>query len=126
MNYKALLDTIDLKNRDISLVLITPKDTLFHWLDEFITLKGLQEYRLYALEENTVLVIPNVDRFTKPGSLHEFLDEMKPRLLLSELHRFQITGPEDFKRPITKETFDEFFRIELRTSASIVFIWDFK
>ncbi len=52
-------------------------------------------------------------------------DEMKPKLLFSELGRFH-ASPEDFGCPLTKETFDEFFNITLRNSASFPSISDFK
>jgi len=53
------------------------------------------------------------------------MDEIKPKLLFAELGRFH-ASPDDFGRPLTKETFDEFFDIALRDSASIRFMSDFK
>ena len=85
-----------------------PKEALLEWLSAFWKRKGLEQYRNYIPEENTVLVIPNMDRFSEVGSLGQFLDEMKPKLLFAELGRFH-ASPEDFGRPLTKDTFDEFF-----------------
>jgi hypothetical protein len=125
MNIQQLCDTIDLAKRDFSLVLVSPKEALLEWLSAFWKRKGLEQYRNYIPEENTVLVIPNMDRFSEVGSLGRFLDEMKPKLLFAELGRFH-ASPEDFGRPLTKEMFDGFFDIALRDSASIRFVSDFK
>jgi hypothetical protein len=125
MNGKDLSDTIDLSKRDFSLVLVSPKEKLLEWLRTFVKLKRLEKYRVYVPEENTVLIIPNMDRFSEPGWLRQFLDEMKPKLLFAELGRFH-ASPEDLGYPLTKETFDEFFNIALRDSASIRFMSDFK
>jgi hypothetical protein len=125
MNTQQLCDTIDLAKRDCSLVLVSPKESLLEWLSVFWKRKGLDKYRNYIPEENTVLVIPNMDRFSEVGSLEQFLDEMKPKLLFAELGRFH-ASPEDFGRPLTKDAFDEFFDIALRDSASIHFMSDFK
>lgn len=125
MNEKDLFDTIDFAKRDFSLVLVSPKDKLLERLRPIWEQKGYGQYRNYVPEENTVLVIPNIDRFTKPGSLQEFLDGMKPKLLFAELGRFH-ASPDEFGHPLTKETFDEFFDIALRDSASIRFLSDFR
>jgi hypothetical protein len=125
MYFQQLCDTIDLAKRDFSLVLVSPKETLLGWLSAFWKQKGLEKHRNYIPEENTVMVIPNIDRFSEIGSLEQFLDELKPKLLFRDLVRFR-ASPEDFGRPLTKETFDEFFDIALRDSASIHFISDFK
>ena len=125
MNMQHLCDTIDLPKRDFSLVLVSPKEKLLEWLRAFWKRKGLEQYRNYIPEENTVLVIPNMDRFSEVGSLGRFLDEMKPKLLFAELGRFH-ASPEDFGRLLTKEMFDGFFDIALRDSASIRFVSDFK
>jgi len=124
MDIQQLCDTIDLAKRDFSLVLVSPKDKLLEWLHPFWQMKGLEQYRNYIPEENTVLVIPNIDRFSAVGSLEEFLDEMKPKLLVAELGRFHASLAE-FGRPVTKETFDELFDIGLRDAASIHFMSDF-
>jgi hypothetical protein len=126
MNCDFLCDTIDFDRRDFSLVLVSPKKKFLEWLNAFVKQKGLEAYRLYIPEENTVLVIPNIDRFSEPGQLEEFLDVWKPKLLLAELSRFADAGPEDFGHAITKESFDEFLEIALRDSASIRFVTDFK
>ncbi len=125
MNIEQLCNTIDLAKRDFSLVLVSTKGTLLEWLGAFWKRKGLEQYRNFIPEENTVLVIPNMDRFSEIGSLEQFLNEMKPKLLFAELGRFH-ASPEDFGRPLTKETFDEFFDIALRDSASIRFVSDLK
>ncbi len=123
MNIKHICDTIDLDNRDFSLVLVSPKETLLEWLGAFWKRKGLEQYRNYIPEENTVLIIPSIGRFSEVGSLGQFLDEMKPKLLFAELVRFD-ASPEEFGRPLTKSTFDETFDIALRDSASIHFMSD--
>ena len=125
MNIQQLCDTIDVAKRDCSLVLVSPKVTLLEWLDAFWKSKGLDHYRNYVPEEDTVLIIPSIGRFSEVGALDSFLDEMKPKMLFAELDRFH-ANPEDFGRPLTKETFDEFFDIALRDSASIHFMSDFK
>ena len=125
MNGNDLSDTIDLAKRDFSLVLVSPKEKLLEWLTPFWEKRGYGLYRNFVPEENTVLVIPNIDRFTRPGSFQEFLDQMKPKLLFAELGRFH-ASPDEFGHRLTKETFDEFFDIALRDSASIRFMSDFK
>lgn len=125
MNTQQLCDTIDLAKRDFSLVLVSPNETLLEWLGAFWKLKGLDHYRNYVPEENTVLIIPTIGRFSDVGALESFLDEMKPKLLYGELVRFQVS-PEEFGRPLTKSTFNETFDIALRDSASIHFVSDFK
>jgi hypothetical protein len=125
MNMQLLCDTIDLAKRDFSLVLVSPKEALLEWLGEFWKRKGLEQYRNYVPEENTVLVIPNMDRFSEYHYFEQFLDNMKPKLLFAELARFHAT-PDEFGRPLTKDAFDEFFDIALRDSASIRFVSDFK
>jgi hypothetical protein len=125
MNFQHLCDTIDLAKRDFSLVLVSPKEKLLNWFSAFWKRKGLDKYRNYIPEENTVLVIPNIDRFSEVGSLEQFLDGLKPKLLFRDLVRFRASA-EDFGRPLTKETFDEFFDVALRDSASITYISDFK
>ena len=125
MNIQQLCDTIDLDKRDFSLVLVSPKETILEWLGAFWKRKGLEYYRNYIPEENTILVIPSIGRFSKYGVLESFLDEMKPKLLYRELVRFHVS-PEECGRPLTKSTFDETFDIALRDSTSIHFMSDFK
>lgn len=125
MNLEQICDTIDLDKRDFSLALVSPREKTLAWLTEFWSLKGLDQYRNYIPEENTVLVIPNLDRFSEVGSLEQFLNEMKPKLLVAELCRFHASLA-DFAQPPSKEAFDEFFEITLRDSASIRFMSDFE
>jgi hypothetical protein len=125
MQAANLIETIDLARRDFSLVLVSPKQNMLDWLNEFVRRKQLERYRLYIPENNTVLIIPSIDRFSEVRALEEFLAGMKPKLLLAELERFMAT-PEDFGHPITKETFDDHFAIELRDAASVRFLSDFK
>ena len=126
MNSQALCDTIDLAKRDFSLILVNPREAFLEWVNAFVKLKGLEVYRMCIPEENTVLVIPNRDRFSYQSCFEDFLNEMKPKLLLAELSRIHKASPEEFGHPITKETFDKFFEIALRDSASIRFMSDFK
>lgn len=126
MNIDALSDTIDFASRDFSLLLVSPKQPLLEWLRTFMVAKQLEAYRLYIPEENTVLVIPNRDRFAEPNSFDEFLNYMKPKLLRLELTRFCNATAEEFGKPMTTETFDEFFKIAIRDSAAIRFMSDFK
>lgn len=123
MNIWDLCNTIDLLQRDFSLALVTPKERVLEWLREFWKQKGFERYCNYVPEENTVLFIPNIDRFSEVGSLQRFLDEMKPKLLYAELVRFRASAA-DVGRPLTKETFDEYFDIAIRDSKSIHFISD--
>lgn len=125
MNINDLTDTIDFEKRDFSIVLVSPKEKLLEWMRPFWNRKGYGPYRNYVPEENTVLIIPSMERFSEPGSLQHFLDEMKPKLLYAELGRFH-ASPEDFGHPLTKDTFDEFFDVALRDSNSIHFVSDFK
>ena len=126
MNSQALCDTIDLAKRDFSLILVKPREAFLEWVNAFVKLKGLEVYRMCIPEENTVLVIPNRDRFSYQSCFEDFLNVMKPKLLHAELSRIHKASPAEFGHPITKETFDKFFEIALRDSASIRFMSDFK
>lgn len=79
--------------------------------------QGLGEYDVYFPEQDAVWLIPKIEKFSKPGSYDEFIDEIKPRLLLAELYNYG-AGETDLGHPITKETFDEFFALTLRNEAT--------
>ena len=119
MDEELLVKTINFANHEFSLLLVNPKPNLFDWLNMFIKRKGLERYRLYSEEENTVLIIPKVDYFSEPSSFKKFVDKMKPKLLHAELSRFH-AKPEDFGHPITKESFDMFFEISVRDCAYLM------
>jgi hypothetical protein len=104
---------------------VTPKAKFLEWVNAFVLRNGLEGYRFEIPEENTVVVIPSLSRFSKPGLLQQFLDRMKPDLLLVELSRIHKATPEEFGYPITKDTFDEYFEIGLRDSNAIRFMSDF-
>ena len=114
MTKHGVCSTIDLERREFSMVIVDPRPNLLEWLDAFVKSKGREKYRFYAPEENTVLIIPKIDSFAEPGSLNDFLNEIKPKLLRAELSRFRAT-PEDLG-PLTKETFDKFFELSVRSS----------
>jgi hypothetical protein len=116
MDINSVCKTIDLNRREFSLLLVNPKTSFIDWLADFAQQKGWTKYRMYSDEENAVLIIPKVNRFSMPGSLGQFLKNIKPKLLLAELSRFRAT-PSDFGRPITDETFDAFFDVHVRDSA---------
>ena len=115
---RSLFKTINLATHEFSVLLVDPKPKMLEWLDDFIKRNGLETYRLYYQEGNLVVIIPKIDYFSSPGSFEDFLDRMKPRLLQLELQRF--TAGSDFKYPITKETFDQFFNASVRESAVLM------
>jgi hypothetical protein len=116
MDITSLHDTIDLAKRDFSVILVDPRQVFLDWLERHIARNGLQDYRLYSPEQNVVLIIPHVDRFTEPDSLDAFLDELKPRLLAAEMTRFHIP-PGELDGPPTAETFDTYFALSIRDAA---------
>jgi hypothetical protein len=120
MDTKKMCATIDVSALDFSMLILTPKQAFLEWLETFKIKIGLGHYKGYSLhcsEEDTVLLIPKIERFSEPGAYGEFLSEIKPRLLMAELNRFGATEA-DFGHPITKETFDEFFDLALRNEAT--------
>lgn len=121
MNAKEWSTKIDLSKLDFSLLIVTPKQPFVEWVKEFFAKKGLEEYEVYFPEEDSVWLIPKIERFSKPGSYEEFLDEVKPRLLLSELYRFGAVEA-DFEHDVNKEVFDNFFDLALRSQAASISI----
>lgn len=125
MKSKSLLETIDFANHQFSLLLVDPKPNMLEWLSTFQKERGLEKYKLYYPEGNLVVIVPNIDRFSVVvvGAFERFIDDLKPRLLQAELTRFGAT-PQDFGRPITKETLEEFYDLSVRESAML--LSDFK
>jgi len=119
MNAKEWSAKVDPSNLDFSLLIVTPKQPFVEWIKTFFTKKGLGNYDIYFPEENSVWLIPKIERFSKPGSYDDFLDEIKPRLLLAELYNFGAVEA-DFGYPINKETFDTFFDLALRNEAALI------
>lgn len=119
MDHTALVDTIDLSKRDFSVILVEPTPTFLEWLDSI----GVDRSRDYFPEENTVLVVPKIDRFSKVGSFSEFIDKLKPSLLSNELSRFGASIA-NLRIPNAVETFNRFFTIFVRDS--VTFLSDFK
>jgi hypothetical protein len=122
MDAKALCSTINPSDLDFSLLILTPKQGFLEWLDTFKIKMGLANYKNYSLhcpEEDTVCLIPKIERFSEPGAYGEFLSEIKPRLLLAELNRFG-AAEADFGHPINQKTFDEFFDLALRNEAALI------
>lgn len=117
--YAGIAGSIDLPSRRFSLLFVTPKEQFLGWVQEYMKRKGLEKYRLYVPEENTVMVIPKIDYFSEPTSFEKFLADIKPKLLSSELARVR-ASKDDLKRPLSVETFDEFFEISLRDSVMLV------
>jgi hypothetical protein len=112
----ALCNTIDLSGRDFSLAVVVPRTSYFQWLAAFAARKGLDPRRLHAPEEDAVVVIPSTQRFSEPGSLGQFIDAIKPKLLASELARV-LAEPSDVPHPITSEAFDMYFELIIRDSV---------
>ena len=123
MDFGKLIETINVNSHDCSLVLVDPKPNMLEWLSSFVQGKRLEKLRLYYPEANHVVIIPNVDRFSKPGLLEDFINRMKPGLLKRELRRFQ-ARPEDFGHPITAETFDAFFTVSIREAPILMSDFD--
>ena len=123
MDNKALLSSISLATREFSLLLVDPNEKFITWLREIANRKGMELWRIYSSEENTVLVIPPVGSFSAPGSFKSFIEDWKSRLLSAELTRFGLT-PKEFGRSLTAETFDDFFSISVRDTVH--FVTDFK
>jgi len=122
MTAKEWSAKVDPSNLDFSLLIVTPKQPFLQWLDTFKIKKGLGDYKNYSLhcpEDDSVWLIPKIERFSKTGSYDEFLDEIKPRLLLAELYNYGAVEA-DFGYSIKKETFDAFFDLTLRTQATLI------
>lgn len=117
MNAKEWSARVDPANVDFSLLIVTAKQPFIEWIKAFFTKQGLGEYDIYFPEDDAVWLIPKIEKFSEPGSYGEFLDEIKPRLLLAELINYGAVEA-DFQYPITKETFDQFFDLALRNEAT--------
>ena len=113
MNIKKLFATRDIDNCEFSLLLVDPNERFWEWHRSYAKQRGLERDRFDVPEENAVLIIPQIGRFTEPGSLEKFLDDLKPKVLLEELRRL-LVSPADFEHPITKESFDEIFSTTIR------------
>lgn len=123
MDISELIETINVNSHDCSLLLVDPKVSMLEWLSSFYKGKIHEKYRLYYAEGNLSVLIPKVDRFSKPGSLGDFINRVKPVLLRKELGRFHVT-PEDFGHPITAETFDAFFTFSIREAIYLMSDFD--
>lgn len=119
MDFNQLIDSIDVANLRCSVLLVTPKQAFLDWLDGFKERRGVAAYDVYFREQDSVWLIPQIDRFSEEGSYLRFVEFSKPRLLLSELYRFGATE-NDFEHPITAETFDTFFDVELREEIAVI------
>lgn len=117
MTAKEWATKINSSKLECSLLVLTSKQSFIDWLKSFMIKQGLGAYNVYFPEGDAVWLIPKIEQFSKPGSYDEFLDEIKPRLLLAELHNFGAVEA-DFEYPITKETFDKFFDLTLRNEAT--------
>jgi hypothetical protein len=117
MTAKEWATKVDPSRVELSLLIVTSKRSFIDWIKSFMVKQGLGEYDVYFPEQDSVWLIPKIERFSKPGSYEEFIDEIKPRLLLAELYNYGAVEA-DFGHPITKETFDEFFDLTLRNEAT--------
>jgi hypothetical protein len=115
---------LDVPNRRFSTVLVKPKSSLLAMAAPIWERKGLGVYRNYCPEDDIVAIVPPVECFSKTGSFQRLLEAMKPAFLKSELIRFNMTA-EEFGRPLTAQTFDEFFDLERRTSTAVMLMEDF-
>jgi len=128
MNIKSLCETIDIPNHEFSVVLANPKPVFLAWVDEFVAKKGMSQFQWYAPEQNLVLLIPSVNRFSQAGDFDTFLDTLKPKLLEAELGRFGAT-PADVPFAVSAESFDRMFELSVRESSFLMsdfgFAWTF-
>lgn len=118
MNLSDIVRTIDFEKRAFSLVLVEPKIELIALVDAYRESIGLDKYPYYQ-DDNLVLVVPSLERFTDYGSFSSFRELLKPTLLLDELSRFDIP-PSQFLYPITSETFDMFFTFAVRDTVKLL------
>jgi hypothetical protein len=118
-DFDELLNSIDPGRLEFALLLVTPKQDFLDWLDRFKESRGLGEYKLYFRQEDSVWLIPRLVRFSGPEAIATFLEISKPNLLLCELGRFG-AAEQDFDHPITAETFDTFFDVELREEIAVI------
>lgn len=114
-----LRQAIDLHTLQFSLLVVTCKPTFQEWVQSFARSRGLQGYKLYLPEEDSVWVIPPIEQFSMPGEFQAFLEGIKPRLLLAEIQRFGGSA-DDFSDPMTAETFDEYMEVAVRERADSV------
>ena len=80
-----------LNNLDFSLLIVTAKPGFGKWVQAFKARKlgpEHQDYRVYFAEQDTVWLIPKIDRFSEPGSFESFLDDVKPKILLREISNY--------------------------------------
>jgi hypothetical protein len=116
VKYEDLYATIDLAKLKFSILIVTPKENFLLWLKQFTARKGLARYRIYLPEENSVWIIPKIDFFPESAPFSEFLNDLKPKMLLEELYKFGAT-PGDFGETISEGTFDKFLEVTLRSGA---------
>lgn len=119
MNVESLIKSIDMPQRKFSLVLVDPRPAFLEWLERFRLRKGWTESILCLQEENLVVVIPSVNKFSQPGSLEEFLAALKPWLLRAELDRFGIPVSE-FEYSLDAASCDLLLDISIRETVALM------
>ena len=119
MNAKEWSTKVDAGNLDFSLLIVTAKQPFIEWIKTFMVKQGLGSYDVYFPEQDSVWLIPKIERFSEPGSYDEFIDEIKSRLLLAELYNYGAVET-DFSHPLNRETFDAFFDLKLRNGATLI------
>jgi hypothetical protein len=123
MNIRKLIASIDFEARHFSLLLVEPKQCFLDWVASVIPPSDRAVSRFYPPEENMVLVVPQIDFFTEPGSFWRFVDSLKPSLLRAELNTRGRELLPTFPHPVSKETFDAYFDVLVR--ENVRFLRDF-
>ena len=116
MNINTVNATIGMSPGSHSILLVDPREAFVQWLTSFKRARGLEAYDILFEQENSVWIIPSIHLFTRPGELDEYLVDIKPKMLLSELHRFG-ANEGDLPAPITAESFDTYLSMSLRDEA---------
>src|SRR6185436_18444998 len=112
MKYPA----IDVPKLEVSLLLVTPKPLFLSWLDAFMARRGSSVYRVHFPQEDSVWLIPRYARLA--DHYDAFLNELKPRMFVSEFYRFGAAGAH-FPQAASVQAFDDYFELSLRDEAHL-------
>lgn len=101
------MSKIEIDLYQVSAILVEPKQAFLDWLSSVVSLK-----ETYSPEENGLWIIPSAGSFQRDSDLAAYLENIKPKLLESEVGRFS-PAEKFFQFAYTAETFDKFFKIKL-------------
>jgi hypothetical protein len=116
-NIMHLFAAFNLSNLRFSILILTPREELFSWLQDIENQKrGYQIKNVYHEEENGVWIIPPIGAFRTEDEFDLFVCKLKPIMLHKELIRLQV--PNEFIPATDLETkFDNFFYVAVRDCA---------